>query len=228
KWIAMIIQGQQQNSLAMKQHALHWLSQTPHICGLIDIIDQNLVFLLSYDDEEQFNEEIKTIQNQLSSGYLRPVFLGTIVESVTDIIKSYEQAKILETFIPSEHTPKQIYFANNYLKEILLFGTFDYERASALRGRILPKEILQDEVLIETLSTLVKNEYNREYTAKQLFIHRNTLRYRLLKIEEILKDSLSSLICQFWLKVAFEIEHVANVRSNCAPSTKTELIEQNS
>lgn len=232
KWICMIIQDtysdQQKTILSMRQKALHWLTEAPHIHGLIDIFNQQLVFLLTYSDDPILYKEIKLLQHHLSSKQLISLFLGTSVDSIIDIITSYEQAKTLVSFIPTEHTATQIYFAKDYLKEILLFGTFDYERAQALRGSILPPALLQDEVLLETLNILVKNEYNRDYTAKQLFIHRNTLRYRLLKIEKILNDSLSSLICQFWLKIAFEIEHVTKLRRNCATSTKTASVELNS
>ncbi len=80
-----------------------------------------------------------------------------------------------------------------------------------LLNKLLPDKLRfeKDEVLYETLTCLALNSFNREYVAKTLHIHRNTLRYRIKKIEELLQDNLASPDCQFWIQTALNIESLA-------------------
>lgn len=50
-----------------------------------------------------------------------------------------------------------------------------------------------DAHLFETLACYFKNECNKAKTAEEMFIHENTLRYRLRQIEEILGRSLKNV-----------------------------------
>lgn len=59
--------------------------------------------------------------------------------------------------------------------------------------------------LIETLETLISCNASREETARKLFIHRNTLAYRLRKAEELLGRSLSDSEYLFNLAVALKL-----------------------
>lgn len=57
--------------------------------------------------------------------------------------------------------------------------------------------------LTSTLERLV-NCGKRQDAAAQLYVHRNTLRYRLGRIEELLRVDLGSPQTQYWLRLAFD------------------------
>lgn len=58
--------------------------------------------------------------------------------------------------------------------------------------------------LLKTLIEYLNNKFNVADTARKLFIHRNTMLYRLGKIEEILKTDLTSPKMILSLLLAFE------------------------
>lgn len=65
----------------------------------------------------------------------------------------------------------------------------------------------QDGQLIETLRTYFQCNGDLNITAQKLYIHINTLRYRLKKVQELLGMDLSKLSSQFNLDIALRIIH---------------------
>ena len=64
---------------------------------------------------------------------------------------------------------------------------------------------MQEGDLCETLEAYLMHDCNANATAESLFIHRNTMRYRLDKIRHILDIDLSELSECLELKLAFAI-----------------------
>lgn len=58
---------------------------------------------------------------------------------------------------------------------------------------------------LSTLSALSRNDYSQTKTAEELFIHPNTLRYRIRRIEEFLAVDLSDPDTRFRIRLAIEI-----------------------
>ncbi len=81
--------------------------------------------------------------------------------------------------------------------------------AAGLRGRVLaPLAGSEHEELLRTLRAFVSHHYDRAATSEALHVHRNTLAYRLRRIEEITGLDLSSardLACVY-LAIAIEVE----------------------
>lgn len=65
----------------------------------------------------------------------------------------------------------------------------------------------QDGQLIETLRTYFQCNGDLNITAQKLYIHINTLRYRLKKVQDLLGMDLSKLSSQFNLDIALRIIH---------------------
>lgn len=63
-------------------------------------------------------------------------------------------------------------------------------------------------ILIDTLRCYASNGFQAEKTAEVMFIHKNTLRYRLKKIEEILGGSFSDYVFASNLIAALRIERI--------------------
>lgn len=64
------------------------------------------------------------------------------------------------------------------------------------------------EALLETLSTHVRNMWNRKMTAKSLFVHPNTVRYRLEKIEALLDCSFAQPNTRVDIEVAVTMDEL--------------------
>jgi hypothetical protein len=74
--------------------------------------------------------------------------------------------------------------------EILLHRLPD--TAGRLRTRVLEPLAAQREELLRTLEVFVRHDYDRAATTSALHVHRNTLAYRLRRIEEVTGLDLSS------------------------------------
>ena len=72
-------------------------------------------------------------------------------------------------------------------------------------GKLLRADHLNDGNLEETLENYLNCNCNAKKTAEEMFLHRNTLNYRLKKIREILDCDFSDLDTCFRLKLAFLI-----------------------
>jgi DNA-binding PucR family transcriptional regulator len=64
--------------------------------------------------------------------------------------------------------------------------------------------------LYPTLSVYLENNGNITVTAEKLFIHPNTLRYRINKIEKLLKTDLSNFESIVELSIAYKIDQLLN------------------
>ncbi|MDF2613720.1 MAG: regulator of polyketide synthase expression [Clostridia bacterium] len=72
-------------------------------------------------------------------------------------------------------------------------------------GRVLEYDKINDACLIATLEMYLSENCNITTTAEKLFLHRNTLKYRLKKIEELLNCNLHNLNDCVELQTALEI-----------------------
>ena len=77
-------------------------------------------------------------------------------------------------------------------------------------GKLLQVDELNDGNLHETLENYLKCSCNAKKTAEAMFLHRNTLNYRLKKIREILSCDLENLDTCLEMKMAFLISRYRN------------------
>lgn len=75
-------------------------------------------------------------------------------------------------------------------------------------GGVIEYDKINDSDLTETLETYLDKNCNVTITAETLFIHRNTLKYRLRKIEELLHCDLHNFKDCSNLKIAFDSKKI--------------------
>ena len=73
---------------------------------------------------------------------------------------------------------------------------------------------MQEGELCETLEAYIEHGCNANATAEALFIHRNTMRYRMDKIKRILEDDLNDISVFLELKLAFAIKRYRDNRKD--------------
>ena len=74
-------------------------------------------------------------------------------------------------------------------------------------GKLIQSDVLQEGDLCKTLEAYLDHNCNAAAAAEHLFIHRNTMRYRMDKIKKILCCELDDLDVYLELKMAFEIKN---------------------
>lgn len=162
--------------------------------------NDNLAKHILKEKIKRFQEDVRKVLNiSLSFG------IGNYVNDVTNIPFSYteavdsweEGAKIFgQNFI-------NFYEAKNLLELIQLIPKKKLEEfyRNTLRTLAYPKT-KEDEDLVNTLSVFLDNNCHISDTAKKLFIHRNTVKYRIAKCEEILNTPIQEEQMTLNLRIA--------------------------
>ena len=146
------------------------------------------------------------------------VAYGTIVNEVKEVSRSYKEAKMALDVGKIFYSDKNIVAYNN-----LGIGRLIYQLPVSL-CRMFIKEIfdgkspedLDDETLV-TINKFFENNLNVSETSRQLYIHRNTLVYRLDKLQKstgldlrVFEDAITFKIALMVVKYMNYIETLDN------------------
>ena len=112
--------------------------------------------------------------------------IGRITESIADISGSYSDAETAISIGIRYRIPGRVFSFSELTLERLTDAIPD-EEASELKKEIIPDrcEKLFTEDILETIRAFFLNDLNLSTTARQLYIHRNTLIYRMEKIRKV-------------------------------------------
>ena len=157
----------------------------------ITAVDESNVILIknveadsSYEALSEVADTVVAMMNAEAMLNVKVAF-GTVVQELKDVSKSYKEAKM------ALDVGKIFYAEKNVIAYSTLgIGRLIYQLPINL-CRIFIDEIFGDESLIdlddETLTTINKffeNNLNVSETSRQLFVHRNTLVYRIEKLQK--------------------------------------------
>ena len=157
----------------------------------ITAVDEKNIILVKEvkptDDTEDLMKIARVIVDMLSSEAMISVHVafGTIVNEIKEVSRSYKEAKMALDVGKIFYSDKNIIAYSN-----LGIGRLIYQLPIPL-CRMFIKEIFDgkspeefDEETITTINKFFENSLNVSETSRQLYIHRNTLVYRLDKIEK--------------------------------------------
>ncbi|HHV96966.1 MAG TPA: PucR family transcriptional regulator [Clostridiaceae bacterium] len=161
---------------------------------VIVIDEENIALVkeLKAEDEEKLAKEIesiaRTIVDTLNAELMVKaiVGIGTIVDNIRDIARSYKEAQTALLVGGIFENEKSLVYYNN-----LGIGRLIYQLPTTL-CKLFLKEVFKDNSLerldsetIHTINKFFENNLNVSETARQLYVHRNTLVYRLDKIQKM-------------------------------------------
>ena len=157
----------------------------------VTAVDENTLIVIkqveakdSYAEVVEVAETTVAMMNTEAMINVRVAY-GTIVEELKDVSKSYKEAKMaLEV--------GKIFYAE---KTVTAYSTLGIGRLiyqlpinlcemfiEEIFGGKVPEEL--DEETLTTINTFLENNLNVSETSRQLYVHRNTLLYRLEKLEK--------------------------------------------
>ncbi len=157
----------------------------------ITAVDETSIILVKEvadgDDEDSAIRTAHMIADTLSTEALSKVrvALGSVVEDLKDISKSYKEAKMALEVGKIFYSEKMIVSYNS-----LGIGRLIYQLPISL-CKMYIEEIFHniqlndfDEETLNTINKFFENSLNVSETSRQLYIHRNTLVYRLDKLQK--------------------------------------------
>jgi len=180
--------------------------------NIILLDDQNTVLikeLKEREDNEEIHKKAKIIIDTLNSELMikAGIGIGTEAESLRDVARSYKDAQTALKIGQIFEAEKNIVDYNH-----LGIGRLIYQLPTTL-CRLFLNEVFKEGVFetidSETMITIQKffeNNLNVSETSRQLFIHRNTLVYRLDKIQKITGMDLRKFDDAIYFKVAMMVK----------------------
>lgn len=163
-------------------------SKTKEFITAVD--EKNIILvkeLKDTDSQDEIDRIAKTILDTLNAEAMSSVYIaiGTVVKDIKDVSRSYKEAKMaLEV--------GKIFYeeANIMAYNRLGIGRLIYQLPLPL-CKMFISEIFQgkspddfDEETLTTINKFFENSLNVSETSRQLYIHRNTLVYRLDKLQK--------------------------------------------
>ncbi|WP_313131273.1 PucR family transcriptional regulator [Anaerocolumna sp.] len=152
--------------------------------------EKNIILVKELKQSESYEDMQKTakvILDMLNTEAMTKVHVsfGTIVNEIKDVSRSYKEAKMALDVGKIFYSDRNIVAYNN-----LGIGRLIYQLPMPL-CKMFIKEIFEgkspddfDEETLTTINKFFENSLNVSETSRQLYIHRNTLVYRLDKLQK--------------------------------------------
>lgn len=214
--VVYIVQLQEPSEISI-QHVLQ--NMFPEQDFVIGIDNLNVVLIKSLSSgysRESLTKIAKSIVETVNSEMMVPVYvgMGTPTESINDIARSYSEAQLALEI-------GRVFEGDKYILsyDALGIGRLIYQLPSKLcelfLDEIFKKESINvlDEETIQTIYKFFENNLNVSETSRQLFVHRNTLVYRLDKIERLTGLDLRNFDDAVIFKVAILVNKYLNANS---------------
>jgi carbohydrate diacid regulator len=185
--------------------------------------EKNIIVVKEVRKNETYNEIMATakmILDMLNTEAMSKVRVayGTIVSEIKDISRSYKEAKMAMDVGKIFYEDRRVVAYNN-----LGIGRLIYQLPMSL-CKMFIKEIFDgktledfDEETITTINKFFENSLNVSETSRQLYIHRNTLVYRLDKLQKatnldlrVFEDAITFKIALMVVKYMKYIENIDN------------------
>ena len=187
-------------------------------CGLRHVMvlsqGRDIIFLLpaGNPDKEELSDILQNLIRRNEAGYHVTITagIGTAYPYPEDLKKSYQEAKRSLTISSFAQNASRIYFYEDQgiysLVAEIPDGKFLDGFMEKRIGRLIEADKVQEGKLCETLEAYLEHNCSANDTAEALYIHRNTLRYRLDKIQKILDIDSIALPEAIELQLAFAIQ----------------------
>lgn len=179
----------------------------------ITSVDEKTIILIKDMDDEEYDEVANTIVDMLESEAMLRVRVsyGLAVNELKNISKCYKEAKMALEVGSIFHSGMNVLSYEN-----LGIGRLIYQLPVNL-CKIFVKEVFGDtkpedidEETITTINKFFENNLNVSETARQLYIHRNTLVYRMEKLQKMIGLDMRNFDDAVTFKIAMMVVDYVN------------------
>jgi len=185
----------------------------------VTAVDESSIILVKELNDRDGPEEIEAIANMivdtLTTESMSRVYvaIGAVVSDLQNVSSSFKEARLAQEVGKIFEVEKQIV---NY--ERLGIGRLIYQLPLPL-CRIFINEMLQgfsiddiDEEMFATVTKFFENDLNVSETSRELFIHRNTLVYRLDKLQKLTRLDLRKFTDAITFKITLMVNRYMQYR----------------
>lgn len=183
---------------------------------IVSLDEKNIVLVKELKDNydpSDVEKIAKTIVDTINAEALikTSIGVGTVVDNIKYIAKSYKEAQVALEVGKVFDTEKNIINYDN-----LGIGRLIYQLPTTLCELFLQEVFKKgsieslDEEIITTIQKFFENNLNVSETSRQLFVHRNTLVYRLDKIQKLTGLDLRTFDDAIVFKVAMMVKKYLN------------------
>ena len=175
-----------------------------------------IILVLADLTEEELLEEVTSLRSRAGEFLLAneelKMGVGRLTKSIRCLYKSYNQAEAIERLQERGRiSPDRIFYTKLGVYRLLL-GVEDRDVMVDYYDHTLKPLADYDNAngsdLCLTLRTYLKNNGSVKETADELFVHRNTINYKLNKIEELLGVEMSSTQVRTELTLALALQDI--------------------
>ncbi len=163
---------------------------------------------------EKVSALTKAILNQLKDCETAKIGISDLIHTISDIPKGYYQAK---RALAIDETLKNKFDNVFFYKDVWIYDLLTNKNSKADLIKYCDENIFKlmewdsknnDENLLTTLAVYLENMGKCNITSNKLYIHRNTLNYRLNKIKEILDCDIDDPSTRLRLEISLKIADV--------------------
>lgn len=174
--------------------------------------ESNIILVKALESKDASNEELESVaqtivamMNAEAMANVKVAY-GTVVQELKDVSKSYKEAKMALDV-------GKIFYAE---KNVVAYSTLGIGRLiyqlpvnlckifiDEIFGNNVPLDL--DEETLTTLNKFFENNLNVSETSRQLFVHRNTLVYRIEKIQKSIGLDLRNFDDALTFKIALMV-----------------------
>lgn len=185
---------------------------SPQSGDFVTSVDEKNLIVIKQLEEKDGYEELEHVAGMILDMMNTEVMVngkiayGTIVQELKDVSKSYKEAKMALDVGKIFYAERDVVAYNTlgigrliYQLPINLCKMFIEE----IFGEKIPEEL--DEETLNTINMFLENNLNVSETARQLYVHRNTLLYRLEKLQKVTNLDIRIFDDALTLKIALMV-----------------------
>jgi len=192
----------------LRYHKEKLIATFPH--SYATYYKDNIIFIINTDGEKQLSKEQEEKLKELFSNDIITIGISQSFQSIFLLKHYFHQCLNLQEIAQQLKITKQLMYYEHYLFENLLIHTQDkqqlFEYIHPSLSILREYDSTNASYLYETLRVYLECKYNLKQTSLQLFIHRNSLTYRMEKITQLTNLNLEDSNTLFWLEMSYRAD----------------------
>lgn len=163
--------------------------------------------------KEEVKLEIKELKNYISRDIPNihmKIGCGRKYSKINELYKSFNQAVFALKYFKTSNKDDYMCFYDELGVYRIFYGVEDKEELKSIYndilGELINYDLKKNSNLVETLKAYLEEDGNLNKVSNRLFVHRNTLKYRIQKIERIMNFNLKDANTRFNLFLAFKLK----------------------